>query len=186
MWTRVGVFRLILFSNQISSLTEGNISRTEVKHTIDNTLNKLQDFSQNNEHSSSDLDSSINLIDKILDVSETANVSLPQTVCLNGNVILSSLNTLCIINLFILVEVTYNENSHFYQVVVKTIDNLLAEKHVTAWQNTSSKPVISFGNSYTKYKFSEGFECVFYTFILFTSLNFSFDILKLIGDCNGE
>ncbi|XP_048765414.2 adhesion G protein-coupled receptor L2-like isoform X2 [Ostrea edulis] len=88
----------------ISSLTEGNISRTEVKHTIDNTLNKLQDFSQNNEHSSSDLDSSINLIDKILDVSETANVSLPQTV------------------------------------VVKTIDNLLAEKHVTAWQNTSSKP----------------------------------------------
>jgi hypothetical protein len=77
--------------DQISSLAEGNRSRTEVKHTIDAPLNKLQDFSEHNENSSSDLGSSINLIDKILDVSSTANVSLPQTVCSYGKVILSSM-----------------------------------------------------------------------------------------------
>ncbi|XP_056016626.1 adhesion G protein-coupled receptor L3-like isoform X2 [Ostrea edulis] len=89
----------------VTSLAEGNISKSEVKQKLDSTLNALQAFSQTNEHTPADLDSSLDVLDKIIDFSKTSNVAVPE------------------------------------MVVVTTIDNLLAENHTTAWQDTATEPM---------------------------------------------
>ncbi|XP_062572837.1 adhesion G protein-coupled receptor E2-like [Saccostrea cucullata] len=64
----------------VDSLLQGNLSQAEVQHAVDNTLNSLQEFSLNTEPSPADVDNSIDLLDKILDVSQSSNISLPKAV----------------------------------------------------------------------------------------------------------
>ncbi|XP_061176181.1 uncharacterized protein LOC133185138 [Saccostrea echinata] len=64
----------------VDSVLRGNLSNTEMEVMIDHALLKLQDISINKEQTPEDLDSSIDMLDKILNVSQTSNVSLPRTV----------------------------------------------------------------------------------------------------------
>lgn len=73
---------LFSISHQVTSLAEGNISKSEVKQKLDSTLNALQAFSQTNEHTPADLDSSLDVLDKIIDFSKTSNVAVPEMVFL--------------------------------------------------------------------------------------------------------
>ncbi|XP_061176828.1 adhesion G-protein coupled receptor D1-like [Saccostrea echinata] len=67
-------------NGKVDSVLRGNSSKKEIELVIHNALHKLQEISINHEQTQYDMESSINLLDKILDAYIELNVSLPSTV----------------------------------------------------------------------------------------------------------
>ncbi|XP_062577728.1 adhesion G protein-coupled receptor L3-like [Saccostrea cucullata] len=62
----------------VDSVLRGNQSKKEIEETIERALHKLQDISINKEPTSEDFESSINLLDEIVNVCRGLSVSIPR------------------------------------------------------------------------------------------------------------